>query len=119
MKCQSVAQPSIAEYWHIGDTTMRFGSLSSRRRSGSNRPGRRSAACAGSVSGNGGFAQARGLAQHLDLVGRFPRELGLVAAEVAVRGGLPVYRPQQVEHPDNAFWPKVEVRVDELDDARI
>src|SRR5258707_14537235 len=25
MRCQSVMRPSCAEYWHIGDTTMRFG----------------------------------------------------------------------------------------------
>src|SRR5258708_10863981 len=27
MRCQSVMRPSFAEYWHIGDTTMRFGRL--------------------------------------------------------------------------------------------
>src|SRR5438270_14099417 len=27
MKCQSFMQPSSAEYWHIGETTMRFGSV--------------------------------------------------------------------------------------------
>src|SRR5436305_1607341 len=27
MRCQSVMLPSSAEYWHIGDTTMRFGSV--------------------------------------------------------------------------------------------
>src|SRR3970282_900874 len=26
-RCQSLMQPSSAEYWHIGDTTMRFGSV--------------------------------------------------------------------------------------------
>ena len=35
--CQSEAQPSIALYWHIGDTTMRFGKLRSASRSGENR----------------------------------------------------------------------------------
>jgi len=25
-KCQSVIEPSTAEYWHIGDTMMRFSS---------------------------------------------------------------------------------------------
>src|SRR3954471_5224623 len=25
MRCQSVMQPSRAEYWHMGETTMRFG----------------------------------------------------------------------------------------------
>src|SRR5437762_8302954 len=27
MRCQSVIAPSSAEYWHIGETTMRFGSV--------------------------------------------------------------------------------------------
>src|SRR5205085_7098013 len=27
MKCQSVMEPSSATYWHIGETTMRFGSV--------------------------------------------------------------------------------------------
>jgi hypothetical protein len=27
MRCQSVIVPSTAEYWHIGATTMRFGSV--------------------------------------------------------------------------------------------
>src|ERR1700694_122261 len=27
MKCQSFMQPSSAEYWHIGETTMRLGSV--------------------------------------------------------------------------------------------
>src|SRR5471030_3021598 len=26
-KCQSLMQPSLAEYWHIGETTMRLGSV--------------------------------------------------------------------------------------------
>src|SRR3990170_6291201 len=26
-RCQSVIEPSSAEYWHIGETTMRFGSV--------------------------------------------------------------------------------------------
>src|SRR5450432_988229 len=30
MVCQSVARPSTAEYWHIGDTTMRLASVSLR-----------------------------------------------------------------------------------------
>ena len=30
-QCQSVALPSWAEYWHIGEMTMRFGSSSERR----------------------------------------------------------------------------------------
>src|SRR5436189_1036448 len=35
--CQSVAQPSTAEYWHIGDTTIRLGSTSLRSLKGENR----------------------------------------------------------------------------------
>ncbi len=35
--CHSVAQPSTAEYWHIGDTTMRFGKVRPRRVNGENR----------------------------------------------------------------------------------
>src|SRR5436309_11041504 len=27
MKCQSFMQPSSAEYWHMGEITMRFGSV--------------------------------------------------------------------------------------------
>src|SRR5471030_2705684 len=37
IRCQSLALPSIAEYWHIGETMMRFESLSSRRLIGWNR----------------------------------------------------------------------------------
>ena len=35
-RCQSSGVPSSAEYWHIGETTTRFGSTSSRRRNGVN-----------------------------------------------------------------------------------
>ena len=37
IRCQSVAQPSSAEYWHIGETTMRLGSATPRSAMGSNR----------------------------------------------------------------------------------
>src|SRR6266851_8593655 len=37
VKCQSVAEPSTAEYWHIGATMMRLGNFSSRNRIGENR----------------------------------------------------------------------------------
>ena len=43
IRCQSVAQPSSAEYWHIGDTTMRLASARPRSAMGSNRCMRRSA----------------------------------------------------------------------------
>ncbi len=36
-RCQSVACPSAAEYWHIGDTTIRLRSVTPRSASGSNR----------------------------------------------------------------------------------
>src|SRR5262245_54019691 len=39
MKCQSLANPSVLEYWHIGETTIRFGSVRSRRVIGSKRCG--------------------------------------------------------------------------------
>src|SRR5262245_6249736 len=38
-RCQSVALPSCAEYWHIGDTTIRLGNVSGPTLSGSNRLG--------------------------------------------------------------------------------
>ena len=34
VKCQSLAEPSSAEYWHIGDTMMRFVRLRPRREIG-------------------------------------------------------------------------------------
>ena len=38
-RCQSFGVPSSAEYWHIGDTTMRFASTRSRSRNGVNMGG--------------------------------------------------------------------------------
>jgi len=35
--CQSSATPSLALYWHIGETTMRFAKLGSASRTGENR----------------------------------------------------------------------------------
>ncbi len=37
VKCQSLAEPSSAEYWHIGDTMMRLESLRPRSSIGENR----------------------------------------------------------------------------------
>src|SRR5260221_13127656 len=37
VKCQSVATPSSAEYWHIGDTTTRFFNVRPRSLIGENR----------------------------------------------------------------------------------
>src|SRR6185312_12722150 len=83
------------------------------------RPSRHAIEHVQSVRGNRGLAQAGGLAQRLDLVGRFPGEFGLVAAEMAVRCGLAIDRAQKIEHPDDALRTQVEVRVHELDDVRI
>jgi hypothetical protein len=35
--CHAVASPRTAEYWHIGETTMRFGSVTPRSVKGENR----------------------------------------------------------------------------------
>src|SRR3546814_1951613 len=35
--CKAVASPLLAEYWHIGDTTMRLGNVSPRKTRGSKR----------------------------------------------------------------------------------
>src|SRR3712207_2353796 len=53
--------------------------------------------------------QAGGRAQRVRLVRLLPAELRLVAAEVAVGGGLLVDRPQQVEHLDDPLGPQVEM----------
>src|SRR2546429_9057316 len=37
VKCQSVAEPSTAEYWHIGETMMRLGNIRPRSWIGENR----------------------------------------------------------------------------------
>ena len=37
VKCQSVAEPFSAEYWHIGETMMRFGNFRPRNSIGENR----------------------------------------------------------------------------------
>ena len=37
VKCQSVAEPSTAEYWHIGATMMRLGNFRPRNWIGENR----------------------------------------------------------------------------------
>src|SRR5690242_2568199 len=55
-------------------------------------------------------------AQRFDAVEVLPRELGLVAAEVTVRGRLRVDRTQQVEHADDAFRPQVEMFLHEVRD---
>src|SRR5689334_18089806 len=37
MRCQSLAQPSSAEYWHMGETTMRLASSRPAKRMGMNK----------------------------------------------------------------------------------
>ena len=53
-RCQSVASPSrpSAEYWHIGDTHTRFGTVRSRMRTGWNS----AASVTGSSTASGGSA---------------------------------------------------------------
>ena len=38
-RCQSLAKPSVALYWHIGDTPMRLRRVTERSESGSNKCG--------------------------------------------------------------------------------
>ena len=38
-RCQSLANPSVLEYWHMGETAMRFGSISPRKVIGENKFG--------------------------------------------------------------------------------
>src|SRR5687768_2928236 len=71
------------------------------RRACGPRPGPVTAAPACSeTSGQRRCFRAGSGAQRLGLVRVLPRELGLVAAEVAVRRGLAINRAQQVEHLD-------------------
>ena len=89
-------------------------STAARRRSarrpppGSRPSGRADAASAGSRA-----AEAGGLAERGGLVGALPREVVVVAAEVAVRGGLRVDRPAQVEVAQDRGRAQVEVLGDE------
>ena len=63
--------------------------------------------------------QPRRCTQRLHLVRPLPRELRLLAAEVAVGGGLLVDRAQQVEHLDDALRAQVEMRVDQRGDLLV
>src|SRR4029434_7501396 len=63
--------------------------------------------------------EPRGAPQRFGAVDVLPRELGLVAAEMAVGGGLAIDRTQEVEHLDDALRTKVEMRGDELRDLRV
>src|SRR5690349_2856925 len=62
--------------------------------------------------------QAGGLAQLGGLVGLLPREVVVLAPEVAVRGGLLVDRPVQLELLAEGAGAQVEVFADELGDPR-
>src|SRR2546425_9619446 len=55
-RCQSFGVPSSAEYWHIGETTTRLGSTSSRRRSGVNIGGGAGWGAAGTPPWSAGLA---------------------------------------------------------------
>ena len=97
-----------------------------RRREGDRREGRRRAlrrprGVALRALGSGAFAGAArpgGLAERVGLVDALPREVVVVAAEVAVRGGLRVDRPAQVEVAQDRGRAQVEVLADELLDPR-
>ena len=58
--------------------------------------------------------QPRRRPQRRGLVRALPRELRLIAPEVAVRSGLLVDRAQQIEHLDDAFRAQVEVLAHQL-----
>src|SRR4051794_16248227 len=70
----------------------------------------------GDGRGLGLAGEARGLAQRCGLVGALPREVVVVAPEVAVGGGLLVDRPVQLELLAERAGAQVEVLVDELHD---
>ena len=116
-----VADP--ADVVHMVDTATRRGSAeglgddaadrsSSRNRNfratGRGRSGRRARALLG--------AEPRGLAQRVRAVGALPGEVVVVAAEVAVGGGLLVDRPVQVELLAKRARAQVEVLGDQLGD---
>ena len=68
--------------------------------------------------GSGRTAEAGGSAERVGLVGLLPGEVAVVAAEVAVRGGLRVDRAAQVEVAHDRGRAQVEVLADELLDPR-
>src|SRR6266850_8296262 len=73
MRCQSVMRPCSAEYWHIGDTTMRLGSVMPPSRIGVNSLG----------SGNGDSLLIEDFSQGP----RECRRAGLVAVQAQRIGG--------------------------------
>ena len=104
------------------------GSTATRRRSARRPPpacscGRRARPASNSPSTSwrsGGRRRGRagGGAERAGLVGPLPREVVVVAAEVAVRGGLRVDRAAQVEVAQDRGRAQVEVLADELLDPR-
>src|SRR3954469_11173182 len=64
------------------------------------------------------LCETGGLTERIGLVGALPREVAVVAAEVAVRGGLRIDRAPQVEIAQDRGRPQVEVLAHELLDLR-
>ena len=73
----------------------------------------RSTACAGARRRVGSLAEPGGLAQRLGAVGPLPGEVVVVAAEVAVGGGLLEDRPVQAQLLAEGARAQVEVLVDQ------
>ena len=91
-----------------------------RKRQGRGRRGQavaRARARAGYAGVSGALAEPGGLAQGVGLAGLLPGEVVVLAAEVAVGGGLLVDRPVQVQLLAEGARTQVEVLVDQLGDA--
>src|SRR5690554_5960225 len=76
----------------------------------------------GSVRGSGGllhFHEAGSRAQGSDTVGALPGQIQVVAAEVAVSGGLAVNGPAQVQVTDDRAGAQIEVFRDQAGDLLI
>src|SRR5205807_5652310 len=69
-------------------------------------------------SDSGRLRKTRSRAQRVGLVGALPREVAVFAAEVAVRRGVRVDRPPQIEIAEDRRRPQVEVLADERLDLR-
>src|SRR3954452_3816283 len=65
-----------------------------------------------------GLCETCGLTECIGLVGALPREVAVLAAEVAVRGSLRIDRPPQVEIVEDGGRAQVEVLAHELLDLR-
>src|ERR1700758_1543904 len=66
----------------------------------------------------GGRLQPRGLAEEVGLVGLLPGEVRVVAAEVAVGGGLLVDGAVELQVVAKRAGAEIEVLADQLEDAR-